>query len=164
LKDKKSMLYIQTEENLSFDDLGLTEKYIEHAALTVFVHEHADLNADLSIVLTHDARLHELNRQFMGIDAPTDVLSFPADLVDPDSQAAYLGDIIISVDRASAQAAAQGHTLAAEIILLVVHGTLHLLGHDHAEPADKARMWAAQAASLEQVAALTGIKPAFPPE
>jgi probable rRNA maturation factor len=101
-------------------------------------------SADMSIVLTDDAQLHELNREYLGIDAPTDVLSFPSDEEDPETGTPYLGDILISIPRAKQQAKAAGHPVEAEVQLLVVHGTLHLLGHDHAEAAEKARMWQAQ--------------------
>ena len=101
-------------------------------------------SADMSIVLTDDAQLHELNREYLGIDAPTDVLSFPSDEEDPETGAPYLGDILISIPRAKQQAEAAGHPVEAEVQLLVVHGTLHLLGHDHAEAEEKARMWQAQ--------------------
>ena len=108
--------------------------------------------ADLTIVLTDDAQLHELNREFLGVDAPTDVLSFPSDEeTDPESGAVYLGDILISIPRAAEQAQAAGHSVEAEAQLLVVHGTLHLLGHDHAEPQEKAAMWEAQADVLAQL-------------
>lgn len=106
---------------------------------------------DLSVVLADDAHLQELNREYLGMDAPTDVLSFPAAETDPESGRSYLGDILISVPRAEQQAHAAGHPLEAEVQLLVVHGVLHLLGHDHAEPADKSRMWSAQAAILESI-------------
>lgn len=101
-------------------------------------------NADMTIVLTDDAQLHELNREYLGVDAPTDVLSFPASETDPETGAVYLGDILISIPRATQQAQAAGHPVEAEVQLLVVHGTLHLLGHDHAEAQEKARMWKAQ--------------------
>jgi len=101
-------------------------------------------NADMSIVLTDDAQLRELNREYLGIDAPTDVLSFPSDEEDPETGTPYLGDILISIPRAKQQAEAAGHPVEAEVQLLVVHGTLHLLGHDHAEAEEKAHMWQAQ--------------------
>lgn len=119
------------------------------AARGTLEHQSADLDADLSIVLTDDAQLHELNRGYLGIDAPTDVLSFPASESDPETGARYLGDILISVPRAAEQANAAGHDLQGELQLLVVHGVLHLLGHDHAKAKEKARMWAAQAEVLE---------------
>ena len=108
-------------------------------------------DADMTIVLTDDAQLHELNREYLGVDAPTDVLSFPASETDPETGAQYLGDIVISIPRAMLQAQAGGHPLEAEVQLLVVHGTLHLLGHDHAEVEEKARMWQAQAEVMSRL-------------
>ncbi len=77
-------------------------------------------------LLTSDTELQRMNREFRSIDAPTDVLSFP--LASPDGE---LGDIAISVDRARAQAESYGHALSAEVQILLLHGVLHLLGHDH---------------------------------
>ena len=107
--------------------------------------------ADITIVLTDDAQLHELNREFLGVDAPTDVLSFPASESDPETGAAYLGDILISIPRAAQQAQAAGHPVEAEVQLLVVHGVLHLLGYDHAEAEEKTLMWNEQAKVLERL-------------
>jgi probable rRNA maturation factor len=114
-------------------------------------HQGASSESELSILLTDDARLQALNQKYLGIDAPTDVLSFPASETDPETGAPYLGDILISVPRAQAQAEAAGHPLEAEVQLLVVHGVLHLLGHDHADANEKARMWKAQAEILERL-------------
>ncbi len=111
----------------------------------------APANADMTIVLTDDAQLHELNREYLGVDAPTDVLSFPASETDPETGAAYLGDILISIPRATQQAEAAGHPVEAEVQLLVVHGTLHLLGYDHAEADEKAKMWEAQAEVMSRL-------------
>jgi len=77
------------------------------------------------------------------------VLSFPASETDPETGARYIGDIIISVPYAARSAEKAGHPVESELQLLVVHGVLHLLGHDHAEPKEKARMWKAQAEILE---------------
>jgi probable rRNA maturation factor len=101
---------------------------------------------DLSLVIEDDEHLRQLNNQFLGIDSPTDVLSFPSgeDEADPETGNFYLGDVIISYQRAQEQAASAGHGVLDEVQLLVVHGVLHLLGHDHAEPEEKARMWSAQ--------------------
>jgi probable rRNA maturation factor len=86
--------------------------------------------AGLAVRLTGDAELRTLNRDFRGVDAPTDVLAFPGD------DGLHVGDLAISVERALAQAA-DG---AAELRLLAVHGLLHCLGHDHAEPDGAAAM------------------------
>ena len=128
---------------------------LERAALAVLAHQSTD--GDLSIVLTDDRQLHELNREYLGIDAPTDVLSFPASETDPETARHYLGDILISIPRAATQAQTAGHALEAEAQLLTVHGTLHLLGYDHAGDEDKARMWKAQAEVLERLG-LSGIE------
>lgn len=73
-----------------------------------------------------DRMLQELNAQFRGKDAPTDVLSFPSP-----SPSGYLGDLAISLGRAQAQAAEHGHSVEDEICILLLHGLLHLMGHDH---------------------------------
>lgn len=106
---------------------------------------------ELTVVLSDDPQLQALNREYLDIDTPTDVLAFPAGQADPETGSLYLGDILISVERARAQAAAGGHPLGDELQLLVVHGVLHLLGHDHGEAAEKERMWAAQAAVLKSL-------------
>lgn len=124
---------------------------LERAARFTLDLEPDSADADITIVLTDDAQLHELNREYLGVDAPTDVLSFPASETDPETGAQYLGDIIISIPRAMLQAQAGGHPLEAEVQLLVVHGTLHLLGHDHAEVEEKARMWQAQAEVMSRL-------------
>jgi len=118
---------------------------LEQAAQAALKHQGAADNAELTLVITNDEEMHSLNLAWMEIDAPTDVLSFPAeDEIDPESGAPYLGDILLSAPRAALQAAALGHSPEAEAQLLVVHGVLHLLGHDHAEAEEKARMWQAQ--------------------
>lgn len=128
---------------------SLTADILERAALAVLEHQSAD--GDLTVVLTDDAHLHELNLEYLGIDKPTDVLSFPASETDPETARRYLGDILVSVPRAEEQARAAGHALEAEAQLLVVHGSLHLLGYDHAAAEEKAHMWKAQAEVLERL-------------
>lgn len=138
------MIHIESEISFPVD-------LLERAARTALEHEAQSLDSELSIILTDDARLHELNLNYLGVDAPTDVLSFPASETDPETGARYVGDILISIPRAETQAQAAGHALEAEVQLLVVHGVLHLVGHDHAEPEEKARMWKAQAEILERL-------------
>lgn len=118
-------------------------------------------SAELTIVVASDGRVRDLNRQFLGEDAPTDVLSFPsapdsgpdqrAEFVTAPEASAYLGDVIISYPRARAQAEAAGHPVEAELQLLAVHGVLHLLGYDHLEADEKARMWAIQGQVLRSL-------------
>jgi probable rRNA maturation factor len=124
---------------------------LEQAARLTLQNQAAPPDAELAIVLSDDEALHELNLNFREVDASTDVLSFPANEPDPETGAPYLGDIIISVERAQEQAGAAGHALEAELQLLVVHGVLHLLGHDHAEPDEKQKMWSAQDQVLSQL-------------
>jgi len=124
---------------------------LQKAATFTLMHENYDPQAELTIVIDSNERLQQLNRDFLGIDAPTDVLSFPSDEFDPDDQAQYVGDIIISFPLAEKQARAAGHPVINEIQLLVVHGTLHLLGHDHATESEKKVMWSAQAEILAEL-------------
>ena len=120
--------------------------------------------AELTIVVTSDDAVQQLNRDYRGIDAPTDVLSFAAqeeaddavaDLALPPELAAemdrYLGDIIIAYPYTTQQAAHFETSPAAELRLMVVHGVLHLLGDDHDSPEAEAAMWARQDAVLAQL-------------
>lgn len=144
------MIHIESE-------FPFPEELLERAARAALGHESQPFDSDLSVILTNDARLHELNLKYLGVDAPTDVLSFPASETDPETGTRYIGDILISIPRAQTQAEAAGHPLEAEVQLLVVHGVLHLLGYDHAQPEEKTRMWKAQAEILEHLG-LSGIE------
>lgn len=136
---------------------AVDRKTIRAAARAALEHEAAPAPGALAIVLTDDGALQGLNRDYLGHNQPTDVLSFPSGETDPETGARYFGDIAISLPRARAQAEAGGHPVTAEVQLLVVHGVLHLLGHDHAKAKEKARMWAAQAEILRQLKApITG--------
>lgn len=122
--------------------------------------------AGMTLLITDDEQIRELNRRYRHVDATTDVLAFAfleegqGAFVAPAEEEPYLGDVIISLPQAERQAEAGGHSLLCELCLLAVHGTLHLLGHDHAEPAEKARMWALQRAVLADI----GCEEAAPPE
>jgi probable rRNA maturation factor len=131
--------------------LLVSEALFEQAARATLTHQSVSPDRELTIVLTGDETLQDLNLRFMGVDAPTDVLSFPSGERDPETGETYLGDILISCPRAETQAQQGGHTLLAELQLLAVHGTLHLLGHDHASDEEKARMWAAQGEILQAI-------------
>ncbi len=116
-------------------------------------------DGEVTVVLTDDAQVQELNRRYAGVDAPTDVLAFsalegdPAFVISPEA-AGYLGDLIISVPYAARQAAEQGHPLAAELRLLAVHGALHLLGYDHSTAEEQAEMWHRQDSILRALSPL----------
>ncbi|MHB1650976.1 MAG: rRNA maturation RNase YbeY [Desulfitobacteriaceae bacterium] len=102
--------------------------------------------AEVSLTLTDDTRIWELNRTYRGVDRPTDVLSFA--LLEQDEEEpeiigledGVLGDIVISIERARAQAVEYGHSFNREVLYLAVHGTLHLLGYDHGEEKEKTVM------------------------
>jgi probable rRNA maturation factor len=110
--------------------------------------------AEVSVVFTDDATVHELNRRYRGVDRPTDVLSFglselarpaegeatPAPFVLPPDVGLQLGEVVVSRDTALRQAGEHGRAPAHELAHLVVHGVLHLLGHDHAAPEEERRM------------------------
>jgi probable rRNA maturation factor len=96
----------------------------------------------VTLVLTGDREIRELNARFRDLDRPTDVLAFPLD--DPD----YLGDVVISVERAREQAPRFRNDFEAELARLIAHGLLHLLGHDHHTPAEGRRMRAAERRAL----------------
>jgi probable rRNA maturation factor len=123
---------------------------LERAAKVALLQQSAP-DADLTLVLTGDSQVQALDREFLNKDIPTDVLSFPSSETDPETGRRYLGDIIISVPQAEAQSVAGGHSLESELSLLVIHGVLHLLGHDHAGVKEKTRMWAAQSEVLTQL-------------
>lgn len=117
---------------------------LEKAVRAVLEIEEVDFSNEVSIAIDGDSAIQALNQQFLGVDAPTDVLSFPSDEINPETGSPYLGDIMISYPRAKQQAESTGQTIEDELQLLVVHGMLHLLGYDHAEPDEKAIMWAVQ--------------------
>ncbi len=85
----------------------------------------------MALCLVSDGPMRALNRRFRGVDATTDVLSFPGDSGSAPRGERWLGDVVISVPRAREQAKEAGHSLAREIKLLALHGYLHLLGYDH---------------------------------
>jgi len=124
---------------------------VERAVKATLMHQSKSVDSELTIVLTDDPQLRKLNREYLGVDAPTDVLSFPVSESDPETGAPYIGDILISMPYAARSAKKAGHGLESEVQLLVVHGVLHLLGHDHAEADEKSRMWKAQAEILRSL-------------
>ncbi|WP_168119299.1 rRNA maturation RNase YbeY [Paenibacillus sp. HB172176] len=123
---------------------------------------------EVALTFTDDEGIHALNKEYRGIDRPTDVLSFAMqddgveelDIVfevesedEPDPISGMLGDIIISVDRAVAQSEEYGHSIEREIGFLFVHGFLHLIGYDHGDEQSESEMTAKQ----EQVLLKAGL-------
>lgn len=125
--------------------------------------------AEMSLLFVDTVAMAELNAQFMGVDGPTDVLSFPIDATlaepgrypdggaagpdrsdpDPDDLPLLLGDVVICPEVAAANAPGHAGNLDDELALLVVHGVLHVLGMDHAEPGERNAMWARERQHLE---------------
>ena len=115
------------------------EGSLHHMAAEVLRQEGVAGETGLSLIVTDDEAIRELNRRFRGVDAPTDVLAFGAGeeehFVSAPESPPYLGDVVISYQRALAQAAELGHAVAEDLKLLVIHGILHLMGYDHQEKA-----------------------------
>lgn len=147
---------IQNDNNYAVDAARL------QAASTAVLSRH-DLHPDtsLTVVINDNDFIRNLNRQYRQVDAPTDVLSFPADAppVEIEGEPPYLGDLVIAFPYASAQAEREGHPLSDSLALLVVHGTLHLLGYDHDTDENRADMWTAQEEALKSL----GISPDIVP-
>ncbi len=115
-----------------------TKNLIRKAIRTTLRSERFPDDAEVSVTLTDNEEIHEINREFRGVDRPTDVLSFPMaeddDNVgdfDMDKGAVLLGDIIISVEKIEEQAKEYHHSFERELAYLTIHSTLHLLGYDH---------------------------------
>ncbi|HLE02098.1 MAG TPA: rRNA maturation RNase YbeY [Dehalococcoidia bacterium] len=110
--------------------------------------------AEVGLVLTGEEEIRQLNRQFRGVDEPTDVLAFPLEgdpvFPSPDGRR-HLGEVFISLPRARDQARAYRHPFKRELALLVAHGLLHLLGYDDQQPRAKRRMFREQARLLSQL-------------
>lgn len=152
------MINIQVNEDVEqlWESLDIACEVLEEAAGETLYQTEASGESDLTIVLGSDEMLQDMNQEYLEINAPTDVLSFGASFTDPDTEARYLGDIIISVPRAISQAQAGAHPVKDELQLLVVHGVLHLLGYDHADPDEKASMQEMQDAILQQLGSAAG--------
>ncbi len=130
--------------------------------------EGVDIPCEVDVLLTDDEGIHAINLEQREVDAPTDVLSFPMfDLApgekpgpenaDPETGLVPLGDMVISVERAAAQAAEYGHGMERELAYLTVHSVLHLLGYDHLdEGAQKAQMRAREEAILTGLGIVRG--------
>ena len=125
--------------------------------------EGVDAPCEISVLITDDAGIHEINREQRDVDRPTDVLSFPmfdlqpgnkpaAGWADPDTGLVPLGDMVISLERCAEQAAEFGHPLKRELAYLAVHSVLHLLGYDHMDEGPmRAQMRAREEAILEKL-------------
>ena len=144
------------------------EKYLEVSRLQsiaeqALVAQGAGTNTEMGLVITSQQRVQELNRSYLGRDEPTDVLAFymiptaeeaEADLppfVTPPDGMLHLGEVIISYPQAVIQAEERQHPVKKELAILIIHGVLHLLGYDHAEPEPARQMSAREAEILTSV-------------
>ena len=141
------------EQPIEFEYESVLRSVIEEAVSYV----RCPYECSVNVLLTDNNNIHEMNRQFRGVDRATDVLSFPmvdygtpadfdgieelaSDYFDPDSGELMLGDIVISVERAMEQAAEYGHSLKRETSFLKAHSMLHLFGYDHMEDSERVEM------------------------
>lgn len=151
----------QEEFVISDNLISLLERILQQAGTTEGV-----MDGEVDLTFVDDVQIHELNKEYRGIDRPTDVLSFAMhETTDEELQIIYeldegdeagnvpdvLGDIIISVPRAKLQSEEYGHSLERELGFLFVHGFLHLLGYDHQDEASEAVMMGKQEAVLAEV-------------
>jgi len=136
---------IQNELEYDFD-----AKQLENAARVTAALQAVDEPASVTIVVTDDEAVAKLNQRFRGIDAPTDVLSFPSGEESGifEGEPRYLGDLVMAFPYASSQAEREGFALNDSLSLLVVHGMLHLLGYDHHTFEARKAMWQAQEEAL----------------
>jgi probable rRNA maturation factor len=149
---------INLEVNEAFSDLVDSQNIA--AAVEEVLRLTGKESATVTVAITDDEEIHQLNLTYRGVDAPTDVLSFASQAEETTEQALvlppelaeemvdYLGDIVIAYPYAARQAERFQNSVAAELRLLAIHGTLHLLGNDHATPQDEAAMWALQDTAL----------------
>ena len=145
-------VFISDEYDGAFEVTPALKRLIVNAAAETLDYEGFDGHAEVSVTLCGDDRIHELNRDYRGVDRVTDVLSFPLFDEEEDGGVTPLGDIVIDVDRAVLQAGEYGHSVEREIAFLTVHSMLHLLGYDHEEgKAQESEMFAKQEAVLSRM-------------
>jgi len=140
---------------------------IRKAIRTALACEGVTVPCEVDVLLTDDAGIHEINLDMRGVDAPTDVLSFPAfsyvpgqpptdeSDADPMTGLTPLGDMAISLERVRVQAAEYGHSRSRELAYLVVHSMLHLLGYDHLDEGEQKRQMRAREETIMAQLALT---------
>lgn len=117
-------------------DIKVNEELIDSVIAESLRYEGVSDNCEISVTIVDNDEIHSINLKHRGIDRPTDVLSFPLidfekETLPDDGSKIYLGDIIISIEKAEEQAKEYGHSLDREIGFLTAHSMLHLLGYDH---------------------------------
>jgi len=139
---------VQNESGMEIDELR-TQRLARFVMDRMRVHP----LAELCVTAVDEETIAELNVRWMEKEGPTDVLAFPMDelrpgLVNEEPEEGVLGDLVLCPSVAAAQARTAGHSTADELDLLTVHGILHLLGYDHAEPDEQREMFGLQAQLL----------------
>lgn len=166
------VFYVDNEVSASFDfDIEEIAKKVSQAVLDS---EGCTHEVEISLIITDDEGIHEMNRDFRGIDRPTDVLSFPnvsydepgdfsvmdgeqnVDLLNPDTGNIIFGDIVINEARVRSQAVEYGHSEMREFAFLVAHSMLHLCGYDHMEEDEGAVMEKKQKDVLDKLGITRG--------
>jgi len=135
MKAKRMIYFTNSQE--SFEITYKLKMLVRHAVLASLEYEGFGADTELSVTFTDNEGIRAINAEYRGIDAPTDVLSFPltdyegVDFPVADEPCSSLGDIVISLERANEQAEQFGHSFEREVAFLTVHSMLHLLGYDH---------------------------------
>lgn len=128
---------------------NLTEEKIDESIITNVINKAAEKldvkDAIISIVLIDNKRIHEINREYRGVDRPTDVISFAfTEEISPETDYTNLGEIYISLEKAHEQSIEYGHSFLRELSFLTCHGFLHLMGYDHMKPEEEKEMFSLQ--------------------
>ena len=155
---------IENESGISFDFDW--EEVIRKTVLSALDYEGCPYECEVSVLLTDNAGIQEVNRDMRGIDRPTDVLSFPAaeyespanfdgleeqDVFNPETGEYVVGDVMISAEKVRSQAAEYGHSEKRELAFLTAHSMLHLMGYDHEDDEERKRMEERQEAVLQRI-------------
>ena len=129
-----------------------TAALVKKAATAALRAEGVDEPCEIGVTLTNDKGIHGINCEQRGVDRPTDVLSFPIDEMNYDTNRRYLGDMVLSLERAEAQGEEYGGGYEHEVQYLTVHSVLHLLGYDHLdEGEEKAKMRAREKVIMKEL-------------
>jgi len=155
------MTYLIEIESSEYD---VPTERLREAASTVLSQHNEPLGTEIAIRVMSNDEIQVLNETYRGVSAPTDVLSFPSELPPlPDDLAEHqhLGDLALAYPYTQAQAQQNHYALDDMFVLLVVHGTLHLLGYDHDMPTHRAEMWEAQGRALDTLGVSREIVPAL---
>ena len=134
---------IFNETNEEIEDLEILKPLLEYAKKKENLE---DTELEFSVIIVDNKRIHEINKEYRGIDRPTDVISFALEDSEDVNIENYriLGDIYISIDKVKEQAKTYGHSEKRELAFLTVHGFLHLLGYDHMKPEEEKVMFGKQ--------------------